>query len=536
MIRGQQNEAFPRESGAWRDFSVKLLKRTVAELLAVSLLVTLTVTSAHAEGYTDTAGHWAEERIDRWSARGYLNGYGDGTFGPDDPVSRGQLSAILCNLMGYTAEAPNAYGLPEDAWYTHHVLKAAAAGILPPGWEQTSSEEGMTREEAIYSIAAAARMSPVGMDLAGRYTDGALVSDWAAGAVGAMTERGIVAGFETGELRPQGTLTRAETVTMLDNTYAEVYNYPGVFSGEVNGTAIVNMENVTLQNLTVHGDLILTQAVRDKVVTLDHVTVEGEIANLGRARVVVYNDTYPDGTVSHKDRTAPVPAGARANVLDPARYYYDDNGYYTYRSSYLDTEVGIDVSSHQSEIDWDAVAASGVDFAILRLGYRGYTEGSVNLDSRFLYNLEEARRVGLDVGVYFFSQAITPEEAVEEAEFVLSVLNGTPLQYPVIFDWESISSSEARTDNLDNAVLSQCVQAFCDRIALSGYQPGVYFNKTWGYFRHDQAQLASYYTWFAGYTEAPDCYYAFDMWQYSSSGSVPGIEGKVDLDMAFRRP
>ena len=132
----------------------------------------------------------------------------------------------------------------------------------------------------------------------------------------------------------------------------------------------------------------------------------------------------------------------------------------------METLFGSDVSSHNGEIDWYAVAASGVRFAFIRVGFRGYgTDGSLNLDTRFAENIRGAKAAGIKVGAYFYSQAISPAEAVEEANLVLDAIRGIPLDYPVVYDWEVVSLKTARTYGLPAGTLTDCMQAFCERIA-----------------------------------------------------------------------
>lgn len=202
-------------------------------------------------------------------------------------------------------------------------------------------------------------------------------------------------------------------------------------------------------------------------------------------------------------------------------------------------QTGVDVSSHQGEIDWKAVAEDGIQFAMVRLGFRGYSEGSLNLDECFRKNLRGAAKNGLAVGVYFFSQAISVAEAEEEADFVLKALDGASLSLPVVFDWEVIDPEEAgeagaRTDETDQQTVTACALAFLEKLQTAGYQGAVYCGKYTGYFSYDIAQLQDTYLWFASYDQGwPDYYYALDLWQYTSTGSVSGIQGDVDLDMAF---
>lgn len=225
--------------------------------------------------------------------------------------------------------------------------------------------------------------------------------------------------------------------------------------------------------------------------------------------------------------------GMPLNPYDADAFGLDEKGRITYEKNGRRARAGIDVSTHQKEIDWPAVAADGVDFAILRLGHRGYTEGGLFLDETFETNLQGALDAGLEVGVYFFSQAVTPEEAEEEADYVLNALDGQALAFPVAFDWEPITGDEARTDGLDGEVMTRCAAAFCKRVKDAGYRAAVYFNQTQGYLRYDLRELTDYELWLAEYGTVPDFYYHFDLWQYSHTGRVDGIQGDVDLDLAF---
>ena len=197
---------------------------------------------------------------------------------------------------------------------------------------------------------------------------------------------------------------------------------------------------------------------------------------------------------------------------------------------------GIDVSDHQQDIDWAAVAADGVEYAMLRVGYRGYTEGDTFLDAKFYDNVAGARANGIDVGVYFFSQAISVGEAKEEAEIVLRAIEGLDITYPVVFDWEDIHQAEARTNQVDQQTLTDCAKAFCETVEAAGYTAGIYFNQIFGYQRFILPDLDQYVFWLAEYDTAPDFLYDFQMWQYTNEGTVSGIEGGVDLNLSFWEP
>ena len=210
-----------------------------------------------------------------------------------------------------------------------------------------------------------------------------------------------------------------------------------------------------------------------------------------------------------------------------------DNGQPVYQHEDFRTQRGIDVSEHQLAIDWAQVAGDGVEFAVLRLGYRGSTEGLLNTDACFEENYRGAREAGLDVGVYFFSQATDEQEAVAEADYVLQVLDGRELDLPVIFDWEAVEVEGARTAGVDGGTVSDCAAAFCRRITAARYGAGIYFNRQQGYYDYDLAALGDYMLWVSDPNSWTDFYYAVSLWQYSFTGQVAGISGDVDRDLLF---
>ena len=192
---------------------------------------------------------------------------------------------------------------------------------------------------------------------------------------------------------------------------------------------------------------------------------------------------------------------------------------------------GIDVSYYQGHIDWEQVKASGIEFVFVRLGYRSSADGTLKQDQYAYQNLRGAAEVGLKVGAYFFSQALTPSEAVEEANFALSMLDDQALQMPLVFDWEEVSS---RTAGMTRQNLTDCVKAFCDTVEDAGYEPMVYYNRDVADRLLDLDNLTQYPVWFAMYnTDYPNAPGDIRCWQYTDRGSVPGIPGDVDLDLWF---
>ena len=195
---------------------------------------------------------------------------------------------------------------------------------------------------------------------------------------------------------------------------------------------------------------------------------------------------------------------------------------------------GIDVSEHQREIDWGQAARSGLDFACIRLGRRGYTEGGLFEDPWFERNMAGAAANGLKTGVYFFSQAVNVAEAIEEANFVLERIRDYRIDLPVIYDWEWVEAENARTAELSVQTRTDCAVAFCETIRRAGYEPGVYFNRKLGYYGYDLTRLTDYVFWFSlPESPFPNFYYACDMWQYSFTERVPGIEGPTDMNLMF---
>ena len=195
--------------------------------------------------------------------------------------------------------------------------------------------------------------------------------------------------------------------------------------------------------------------------------------------------------------------------------------------------AGIDVSSWQYDIDWETVADAGAEFAIIRIGYRGSETGKLNPDKYAQANLEGAAAAGLDIGVYFFSQAINPAEAEEEAYYVLDVIKDHNITMPVVFDWERIRGEESRSNEMDARTLTDCAKAFLETIEMAGYDAMVYFNPHQSRNLYYLAELKEYDFWLASYTDRMDFPYKVQMWQYTEKGQIPGIETDCDFNVYF---
>ena len=211
------------------------------------------------------------------------------------------------------------------------------------------------------------------------------------------------------------------------------------------------------------------------------------------------------------------------------KYYLDESGECISR-------LGIDVSRYQREVDWTQVREAGIEFVIIRLGFRGYgEEGKLVLDELYEAHLKGALDAGLQVGIYFFSQAVSEDEAIEEAEFVLQNLNGYAITGPVVFDTEEIKDDTARTDEVSGTQFTRNCIAFCDYIQAAGYETMIYTNMKWLAFTLEAEELMGYQKWYADYEPYPQCPYEFSIWQYTETGSVPGVDGNIDLNLWFSK-
>lgn len=434
-------------------------------------------------------GHWAAPAVSLALSQGIVMGYGDGTFKPDKPVTRAEMAAMLSRILDWQVRAENTFvDIDESKWDADAILRANAAGVLlGDNQSRARPSSNITREEAVVMLSRAYNVASESSELS--YIDAADISSWAYDAVAALTSIGAVHG-RTGGFRPRESLTRAEAVTMIMNLLS-------LFPGETE-----EPDNTQESDTPGESDIPFVP-----------VEPEPDYIQFGNQRV-------------------PILEGVPKSPLSAESFTTDERGRRTYNG--IDTLCGIDVSSWQQDIDWQAVADDGVDFAIIRAAYRGYTVGVISEDTCFRKNVEGALAAGLKVGVYVFSQAITAAEAQEEAEFVLDLIADYDITFPVVFDWEHVQSKNARTNNLDSKTLTDCAITFCETIKNGGYTPVIYFYMSLAYNNLQLERLTDYDMWLAQYNEAQTFYYAVDMWQYTSGGTVNGVEGKVDMNISYK--
>lgn len=205
--------------------------------------------------------------------------------------------------------------------------------------------------------------------------------------------------------------------------------------------------------------------------------------------------------------------------------YYSDGK----KISYL----GVDISRYQKDVDFEALKSDGIDFVMLRVGARGYKTGEIQIDEYFHENIKKATEAGLDIGVYFFSQAVTQDEAIEEAQLVLDNIKEYEILYPIAYDMEFIENDTARVETLTRDERTTVAAAFLNHINNAGYTPMLYGDTEWLVKRIDVAKFNASCIWLAEEADIPKYPYRYEMWQYTTQGQVRGINGFVDLNISF---
>lgn len=253
------------------------MKRSIQKV-AILGLSTIMLTSNLMAG--DYDNHWAKEAIDRWQTYGMVKGYEDDTFRPNQTITRAEFATILSRVLNL----PKAEGVPSfidimmnsDKWYADAVQSVTSLGLMYVEGMNFMPNQAITREEAAYAIAKAYELSSQ-VESEKRFTDEAKISDWAVKSIQALTSQNLISGNPDGSFRPQGTLTRAELVTMLDNITTHLIAQPGTYTQSIAGNVLINTKGVTLKNMTIDGNLYLVQGIGSEAVVLDNVTVKGTV-------------------------------------------------------------------------------------------------------------------------------------------------------------------------------------------------------------------------------------------------------------------
>ena len=447
-------------------------QKIISLLLLCTLAFSLAVPASAAKtmSFTDVkSSDWYYDSVKSLYESGVINGTTATTFSPKGTVTLGQALKMILLAAGYEEQAPTT-----THWASGYYRLAAKNNFLPSGMT-------LTLDQTINRLQIAQIIVRV-LDLK-RTGSGNPFSDTTDSAALILYDHGIFTGAPEGNklmFHPQSSITRAEISAVILRTYQLVESMP-----------------------------------EEPEEPEPPTEPEGDYFYFRGKKVYIVEE---------------IPK----NTYDNNLFQVNENGFLTYDSDEYTCKIGIDVSRYQGSIDWAAVKGAGVDFAMLRLGYRGYGTGRIVLDTYFYQNLQGALANDIEVGVYFFSQAISPEEGAEEAQFCLNALEGYSITYPIVFDWEPYpSGTGARTEGLDDKILTQCAVAFCDEVENAGYQSMVYSNLTYFYLHFDLNELINYPFWLAQYNSRPSFYYHFDIWQYGDSGNVPGIDGNVDLNIHF---
>lgn len=445
--------------------------RLTPDMLATDQTVTARWSASSALSFRDVSiGDWFYTYVHDLYQSGVINGFSPTSFLPQGTVTRGQALKLILLASNHGEKTPTA-----SHWASGYLSYAVAQSFTTLS-DTKQLDESISRLE-IAQLAAKALQLPAS-SIASPFHD---TKD---SAVLALYEKKIVEGSYDGTgtlvFEPNSSITRAEIsaiIWRIDQLEAPAQEQP-------------EPEPVPEPE--------------------DHT---GQIEYRGS-----WIDILPNVPV---------------NNYNPSKFYKSGNRT-LYNAAGYRCETGIDVSVYQGTVNWEKVKADGIDFAIIRVGGRGYgSEGKIYDDRLFRQNIEGALAAGIPVGVYFFSQAITVEEAREEARYTLDQIQGYDITYPVVFDWEIIGGNTARTHGLSTNTLTSAAIAFCEMVEDAGYQPMIYFNSQCGYMKFDLSKLTSYPFWFAQYptTNYPNFYYHFDMWQYTDSGTVDGISGRVDLNL-----
>ncbi len=277
--------------------------RGIAFVLVILMVLSLFQFSVYASAnYSDTGGHWAKEAIDRWSGYGVIRGDG-ATFRPDAPITRGEMAAILDNLMRYHTKADNSFSDLDENWYTDPILKVNSAGIMVGGDGKVRPKDNITRQEATVLICRALDIPENFENLSG-FVDSKDIGSWALGYVNAMTQLGYISGVGGNRFVPRDNITRAAAVTILDNAIKAVYQKEGTYTGNVNGIAVVSGSGSVLKDMNISGDIIVAEGVGDGEVVLDSVKVEGTmiIRGGGANSIIIKNScVIPKILVNRRD-------------------------------------------------------------------------------------------------------------------------------------------------------------------------------------------------------------------------------------------
>lgn len=477
-------------------------KKSLAAGLALALTLSLAPVQAANTTYLDVdRALWYSTPIAFCQQHQLMDGVSSSSFQPAEPLTRAALAEALYRLNGSPLEAA------EEAEGREEENSPEKESSLEENSQEEDSglEEENSQEQALFFP----DVEPDHPNLA---------------AIRWAKDHGVINGYPDGTFQPDAPITREEIAVLLLGSreqQAAQQEAPYADREDIGGWALPAVD-------WAYGAKIMVGGTDGAFHPKDN-TTRAE----GAAIVMNYAQAYCGMTYGYP---LPDPGPVRENTYLNELYSLDEEtGYLSY--SGVPSVRGIDVSAHQKEIDWSRVAAAGMRFAMIRAGYRGYTLGAIQKDEYFDANMQGALSNGMEVGVYFFSQALTPAEAEEEAYLLLDWIKDYNVTYPVVFDWEEQDRDNSRTQGCDGNTVTACALAFCKVIEDAGYLPMTYGSPRKVYNGNLKLEyLQNYPFWLAHYTidTAPTSFrYHYNIWQYSSSGHVDGIDGRVDLNLCF---
>ena len=519
-------------------------------LLSLALSLAAPVQAAETMAFSDLReGHWAYPYVKDLFSAGVVNGTSDTTFFPEGTVTTGQALKLILLASGHEEQAP-----VTEHWASGYLQLATEEDLLGSA-SGLSLDQTITRQQ-IAEIAAKA----LGCQRTNH--DRSPFSDTANLSVLALTDHGIFTGVQEGDsllFKPKSSITRAEISAVVwrmmewrraqqeapaeeppaEEVPAETPPAEETPAAETPATETPATETPAEPTPATESpaqeppaaETPTEQPAQPDPVTTPPTSVTGTVVQ-PVAEPPYEPGTPPDGYINWRGKSIPIWNEIGRNPYNSEAFSYNENGFLVYDDANYTCRIGIDVSKYQGNIDWAAVKAAGVDFAILRLGYRGYGTGKLVMDATFYRNLQGCLDNNIDAGVYFFSQALNYAEGVEEAAYVLDALANYSITYPIVFDWEPYASSvNARTKGISNTQLTQATLGFLETVRNAGWDVMLYQNPTYFYEHLDMSQFIGYPLWLAHYVSMTSFYYRYDIWQYSCTGKVPGISGEVDLNI-----
>ncbi len=321
-----------------------------------------------------------------------------------------------------------------------------------------------------------------------------------------------------------------------DRTIAANQELSGDVNNDLSGDSIEDVINDSKENnvsTSEDNDKESDKADKDEI-TFTREELLSYFKKDGEGTIGLLRDKFPEYIVYIDDeyKFVKVIDSIAKNDWKSKNLKVDEDGEITYEEDgKVVSHKGIDVSKYQGEIDWNKVKADGVEYAMIRIGYRGYGTGKIVTDEQAITNIKNATKAGIKVGVYFFSQAINEKEAKEEAEYIVDIIKDYKIEYPIVFDMEEIAGDTSRTDNLTKEQKTDIAIAFCERVKEAEYTPMIYANIKWFASHFDLERIEGYDKWFAYYDDTLYFPYKIKMWQYTDSGKVDGIAGNVDLNI-----